>query len=194
MCEKPTTQTALFKAGQDWKNNAMVNYHKSWSTYAFGYWQAAKFLAENAAGIGMQDPFVYPIAFLYRHHLEIRFKELILLANQLLDKAPDYPKTHGLHVLWSTAKELILQIWPEEPEEFKLIDDIILAFNKIDQYSDAFRYPMGKKGNESLEGIHHINLTALSETLEKAAWFLDAACGEISENLQSKAEYCNVEL
>ena len=76
----------LFRTSEDSNNNACINFRLDpHSTYALGYKEAAQFLARNAANVSSQDFFVYPIAFLYRHHLELQLKWIIKLGCDFLD-------------------------------------------------------------------------------------------------------------
>jgi len=69
--------TKVFRKGNDWQNNACLNFNDPQYSYSLGYREAANFLAINAADHHMQDLFIYPIAFLYRHHLELQLKLII---------------------------------------------------------------------------------------------------------------------
>jgi hypothetical protein len=55
---------------------------------------------------------VYPVIFLYRHHIALQIKQVTGLARQLLrdDDLRDSDKvTHNLNLLWETARKAILQ-------------------------------------------------------------------------------------
>ena len=62
----------------DWQSNACLNYMGSDDRYAYseGYLRAARYLIEwILATASDQDILVYPIIFLYRHHIELVLKQ-----------------------------------------------------------------------------------------------------------------------
>lgn len=78
--------------------------------YLFGFKLAADMVvaAVPTEGRYANDLF-FPIAYLYRHHLELMLKELIRLGLRLgsLNGCEDILGEHSLHRLWNKAKQLI---------------------------------------------------------------------------------------
>ena len=78
----------LFSGDDDWHNNACLN---EWSrdhgaTYAAGYRRAAELLIEHIDTKGRdQDVLVYPVVFLYRHHVELALKRIISICLLQID-------------------------------------------------------------------------------------------------------------
>ena len=177
----------VFVAGEDWEMNACLNFmHDMSHGYIEGYLLAADRLVQHVAETGLdQDYFVYPIAFMYRQHVELQLKLIISTGRKLLTVTGGHPKHHKLHNLWQLAKAILRQTWPNAPEppEFKKIDNFIDQFSEIDHDSTAFRYPRQKAGNPSLDGIRHINLRNLAECVHSFSDFLDGAASGLIDYL-----------
>lgn len=183
----------LFAAYDDWQMNACLNFQHDMSYgYIEGYLRAADRLVEHVAEKTRdQDTLVYPIAFLYRQHIELQLKEIINTGLQLLSENDFKKRTHHrLHDLWPEAKEIIRKTWSgkPDPEEFKWIDHFIEQFKEVDQDSTAFRYPKQKSGDTSLKGIQYINLRNLAECVHSFSEFLSGAATALSEYLDYKRE------
>jgi hypothetical protein len=159
----------LFKSDTDWHNNACLNFSHSASIgYTEGYKRAANILVayinETARD---QDFLVFPIVFLYRHHLELLLKNIIDSGAGLLDAQPGYPKNHKLHILWPLAKELIRKIEPGVgPDAFDLIDHVVNELSKVDPGSMSFRYDRDTRGGKSVPQIRHVNLRHFVDGVE----------------------------
>jgi hypothetical protein len=183
----------LFTAYADGQMNACLNFQNDMSYgYIEGYLQAADRLVEHVAERNRdQDTLVYPIAFMYRHHIELRLKEIIDIGKQLItDNESGHPTNHKLRDLWPDAKGIIRQVWSgnPDPEEFKRIDHFILQFTEVDHDSTAFRYPKQKSGDSSLCGVRHINLRNLAECVHSFSGFLTGVATALSEYLDDKRE------
>jgi hypothetical protein len=68
-----------------------------WDLYATGYLDAANLLVESVLETGRsRNPLCYPVAFLFRHYLEFRLKEIILQGRELLELTTRRSKIHGI--------------------------------------------------------------------------------------------------
>ncbi|MEP1141689.1 MAG: hypothetical protein ABJH44_15835, partial [Balneola sp.] len=82
----PNKDDDLLELGDDWKNNATLNYSSDeLNIYSEGYKQAgdilSKRLQKNRNGL---DFLVYPLIFLYRHHIELELKIIVKEGSYLL--------------------------------------------------------------------------------------------------------------
>lgn len=184
----------LFVAYDDWQMNACLTFQNDMSYgYIEGYLRAADRLVEHVAEKACdQDTLVYPIAFLYRQHIELQLKEIIDTGRQLLtDNESGHPKHHEIHKLWPYAKGLIKKAWPgkPDPEEFKRIDHFIKQFKEVDYDSTAFRYPKQISGDTSLKGVQYINLRNLAECVHSFSEFLSGVATALSVYLDDKREH-----
>src|SRR6478609_5485267 len=108
----PNKDDVLFRGNfPDWQNNACTNKPSSYS-YAEGYKIAAQRLIKHVVETGEdQDFLVYPIIFLYRHHIELLLKSILEQLPYLLDKKLKTNHcSHNLAELWNDLKSLIGEV------------------------------------------------------------------------------------
>jgi hypothetical protein len=61
---------------------------------------------------GERDTLVLPILFLFRHYLEIRFKDIIVYAEVLLGQPAKWRQgEHNLRSLWNDAQQLCAAVY-----------------------------------------------------------------------------------
>lgn len=181
----------LFATSSDWWHNACLNYDCSWGLYAKGYKTGADVLVQHILDTRSgQDYIIYPIVFLYRQFIELRLKELIRQASQLVDKPKDIPMHHSILNLWIDCRKFLEEIWPEgDKKDLDAVENCIKEFSKIDPSSMSFRYPVNKEGNPSLpQNLSHINIRHLGEVMQGIANLLDGCDLGIDAMLDDKAE------
>ncbi len=143
------------------------------------------------------DSFFYPVAYLYRHALELKLKEVIKYGIRLefLDRSNRLDKllgAHDLDALWAKAKHVINERWPDdEDNSTKAVEQVIKEFHQADESGQAFRYHRDRDGNRfSHENLpDRIDPNALRETMDNVWAFLDGCCCGLSEALDYKLEY-----
>lgn len=181
--EMPTSQDGLFKLTGHPHLNACIGWcSPDWNLYATGYKRAGDMLAtyviENAA---RQDTLVYPILFLYRQYVELSVKEIIRSGLRFLEREVEVPQHHDLGQLWTQAEKLLTEMFPgDSVEQVKETGRIIKDLNKVDPQSIAFRYPVNKRGEQTLQGIRYINIENVREVVERLTVILDGARMQIS--------------
>lgn len=184
MKKEPVSE--LFSGDDDWHNNACLN---EWlrdhgATYAAGYRRAAEILIEHIDTKGRdQDVLVYPVVFLYRHHVELALKRIITLCLlQTDDLDVKGPKTvHDLNVLWHHARKLVRKVDPSFPRaNHSHADAVIKELIAIDSRSTAFRYDRTREDKPSLSGISLINTRRFGEKMKAACYELDCMDAHIS--------------
>lgn len=99
--------------------------------YVEGYREAICILVdhveEGGPGDTAGDRLAFPIAFLCRHLIELRLKELIDAGNRLLDMNEN-PLGHKLNELWQSCRRVILKAWPNTPEsDFQFVDELVVS-------------------------------------------------------------------
>jgi hypothetical protein len=173
----------IFAPAADWWHNACLNYlPDQLCAYADGYKEAADAVVEHALEHQYHlDTFVYPILFLYRHHLELRLKELIQNGGFLLGRRTKVPRDHRLDNLWAPCRRILEKAWPESRAELKSIDRCIREFSRVDPSSEAFRYSRTKCGKKTLEGITHVNLRYVRDVMAEVTGLLNGASIGIAE-------------
>ena len=180
---------------RDWKNNACLNGIGDGDQIAYkeGYRRGAEILIRTVQEIQSdQDYLVYPIIFLYRHHIELALKRIIvraafLIERSLTDREKQHQGKHRLDVLWQDFKPMFAAIckandWNEPaPDEAAEIDDYIRQLSELDLDSFSFRFPRSKKGARSLpKDLTHINLRHFGERIRRLADYLDGLDAEMS--------------
>ena len=109
----PRKSDVLFGSRTDWQAYACVASGFDDIIYQDGYRQAALHLVEYLCDKGNEQDFlVYPIIYLYRHHIELTLKSIIRTAYSLLDEAvignrSDPLTQHDLSKLWASARPLL---------------------------------------------------------------------------------------
>lgn len=192
----------------DWSNNACLNVRRDGDPIAYteGYRRGARLLVEHVMEHHRnQDYLVYPIIFLYRHHIELALKNLILHTPYLIDRPlteseKQHLGRHRLDLLWQDLKPMLSAIgkaagWGElDAADIEGIDDYIRQLTELDSDSFSFRYTRSKKGTPSLPAeLKHINLRHFAEMLERLADFLDGLNTGLSVLKDGKAEKAEME-
>lgn len=190
----PRKGDVLFADGDDWVNNACLNFVKGSNAvalYSVGYRTGAERLAKYVLAEHLeQDTLIYPIAFLWRHYVELRLKGLLRSARLLKDEDVDDKIDHRLLPLWQKLRPLLEEIEPDgDQETLGAVEEIVMQFDLIDTDSFAFRYPTTKRGAHSLPmELLHINIRNLTEVMQRVASFLDAVDTMLGVYLEHKAE------
>lgn len=195
MKKKKTSEPGLLASDSDWHNNACLNYMPDHGTaYTEGYRRAADILIGHIDASGRdQDFLVYPVLFLYRHHIELLIKQIIGLALALAED-PDkhqYKKDdHNLNTLWALAQKLLLEVDDSyRSSDFRLIKAVVKELHNADMRATDFRYARRNDGTRSLEGIHYVNTRRFGEKMGAASDSLDAIDSGLRYLLEQKSEW-----
>ena len=73
-----------------WSANARMDHHLNWGLYILSYQKATNLLIKQTASGKDQDTLIYPILFNARQAIELGLKEIIRLADRLLDRQDPY--------------------------------------------------------------------------------------------------------
>jgi hypothetical protein len=156
-----------------------------WWLYADGYRLAAERLIADAENLtrGQRNSVLYPILFLYRQHLELMLKYIILVGQRLRCEATQPPHHHRLRDLWGEGKHVLQERSISVPsEDLTRVEHTIDELTVLDPSSDLFRYPLDKTAEfpfpEHLRrfdlSIFGAKLAKIAETLRHFACLLDA--------------------
>ena len=163
---------ALFASDPDlWHNAYLDRASMEWWLYADGYRKAASALVEQCETFYDRNALIYPIAFLYRQYIELTLKGFILDGNEVVVKAHSLPKSHNLNDLWSLCKKIVHERdLPVQKAEVAAIEKGIHEFSEFDPTSEAFRYPVNKRGAPSLPpAIKALSIRRLAAAMDKLA-------------------------
>ncbi|HSD37239.1 MAG TPA: hypothetical protein VLC92_07000 [Rhodocyclaceae bacterium] len=158
----------------DWKNNACPHWYAdglSWSLIAEGYLRSANVLvAAVMRGEESPDEMLYPICFAYRHGLELRLKEIILLGNRLDSGLLETESTHSLSNLWRKARAVLAKHVDVQEGVLDAMEPQIDELDGVDRTGEEFRYPktLARKGSPArvtLATSRHINLRHVRDVM-----------------------------
>ncbi len=202
-CLAPRKGDQLFRGDlPDWRNNACLNVMGNGDPIAYkeGYRRGAEVLIRTVQETQRnQDYLVYPIIFMYRHHIELALKRVIMRAPHLIERSltneeKQHLGKHRLDSLWQDLKPMIPAIcnaalWSEPArEDLDGIDDYIRQLSELDVDSFSFRFPRSKKGRRSLpKHLKNINLRHFGETMGRLADYLYGLDATISYLEETKA-------
>lgn len=188
---------------RDWTNNACLNVMGNGDAYAYkaGYRRGAEVLIDYVCQNGRdQDFLVYPIIFLYRHHVELMLKRIIksvpyLIDTRLNDEQKQHLKKHRLDLLWGDLKAMLPAVckaagWEEiDDAHIEGLDDYIRQLSQMDADSFSFRYSHSKKGKQALpRNLKNINLRHFGELMGRLANYLYGIDEAVSWLFETKAE------
>jgi len=143
------------------------------------------------------DRLLHPVAFLYRHYLELELKGLLHSGVQLgvVDQTGKLSRAmgdHDLRALWIRTKRFLGEVFPDEdPTPLNAVEEVILAFHDLDPRGQSFRYHTDKNGRRQLENAPKtVDLTQMRDVMKRVAGFFDdcdAAIGHMID-CQSNCE------
>jgi len=185
--------------GNGWETNAIVRSADEYAC-AEGYRRAGRIVADYVIHERwVADLLVYPIVYLYRHHVELQLKRLIpagafLTGHDLNEQdRRDLRESHDLKQLWAIF-EPILQKARDfvniAPEDVMGMGSYVYQLHEHDPSSTNFRYTVTKSGLPSINNkkLPQINVGVLAEGMEKLANYLFGLGEAFHESMQLKYE------
>jgi hypothetical protein len=170
--------------------NACLNF-SPWDgvyPYGVGYRQAGEILLRWVLDQQSdQDFLVYPIVFLFRHHVELMLKQIIVLAARFRGEYVDFPHGHSLGCLWAQCKPQLVAIHGPEAV-LEPVEALVIELESMDPGSDSFRYHLDGRGRPTLPGVTHINLHHFADVMDGLTNFLDACHTHLTEENRWKEE------
>jgi len=189
----PELGDKLFVQGQG-KHVAFLGLRTSFSVYAIGYKDAADTLVERILekdfGADLQ---FYPIAFLYRHYMELQLKQLLICGGHLVHNESRLKHDHDLTRLWPEVRKILEDVWPDSHiDELDAVGKCINELCSLDAESMSFRYPFTKTGQPTLPTLNRVDLINLKNVMARIGSFLDCsgdALENILQNMPSASDY-----
>nr|WP_321456103.1 hypothetical protein [uncultured Cohaesibacter sp.] len=184
----PRAEDVLFGGNSaDWKLNACIEHYGEVNhAYKAGFRKAALQLTEKVCKEPVyQDYMIYPIAFLYRHHIELMLKDIFRLAVDLLEVSISGRQEknlgrHDLAKLWSMIRPLLdpaCQKAGESPlpaSDLDGIDAYMRQLNEHDPNGESFRYSRSRDDTRTLgSDVVHINIRSFAFAMEKLSDYFD---------------------
>ncbi len=160
-----------------------------WYYFATAYREAAIRLADSVIDGTGYNLLGAPLLFLYRHHVELHLKSILLDAGELLDDPQEVPVRHELVLLWERVRKLLLTIdGSSDGAWLERAGAIIGQFDALDPSSFAFRYPVDKKGLAALPTPLLLDPALVREIVAELDILLNGASIQISEYQSLKNE------
>jgi hypothetical protein len=142
--------------------------------YSQGYRIAAQVMAQRVREASRWEAafLVFPVAFLYRHHIELMLKDLIVTGSFLANKelTPEerhHLKRHRLDALWMVLKPIVKSEGSLPKDDIEGINHYINVLTQVDPESQSFRYALSSKNEPSLDSIPYINIEVFVEAMER---------------------------
>ncbi|WP_037406447.1 hypothetical protein [Shinella sp. DD12] len=183
----PRADDVLFGPNpEDWRLNACIE-HWGEVDYAYkaGFRRAAFQLTERMCERPIdQDSIVYPIVYLYRHHVELMLKDIFRLASDLCEvqisgSQKDHLGRHDLAKLWSLIRPLLDPVCKIAGSsslpvaDLDGIDAYMSQLNDHDPRGESFRYARSRDATRTLgTDLVHINIRSFAIQMEKLADYL----------------------
>jgi hypothetical protein len=93
------------------------------------------------------DRLLYPVLYLYRHCLELKLKDLVLLGARCGDfalaKVEECLGKHELCPLWTRAKLFLRNHYPKD-DRLPVIEPVIQEFHQVDKDGQTLRFDRNK--------------------------------------------------
>jgi hypothetical protein len=184
-------QLRVIVADQDIRFNAVLDRRPGIGDFhAQGYRRAAevlvrRFLEDPHGTAGERDSLVLPILFLFRHYLEIRFKDIIVYGRVLSGKPAQWRRGHDLQALWEEARQLCEAVYGADVlEQLTSVGECVVEVSQLDPDSTSFRYPRDAKGRPLFEHLV-IGFRNLRSTIASVGDCLDGVSMDMSVRVQN---------
>ncbi len=144
------------------------------------------------------DVLFIPIAYLYRHSLELKLKSFVktqIKCRHLNDEEKDeivkLLGKHDLENLWKCAKRGIEVRWPgADRAPVKNVQGLIKDFHIVDCDGQMLRYSFDKDGKSNAESYpDDIDLLELKRAFGEVYMFLDSCHSGFSSDLEMQSEH-----
>lgn len=162
-----------------WIHPMDVNFTVYASTYRKG---AERLLQTVSPGKRPDELLIYPILFLYRHHVELGLKYILSVWCDYEERNFKSFTNHKLKYLWTQCRKVIedtLIDGDDEPTE--AVEKMIFELDGIDPRSMSFRYPIDLDGKTSFGKEQFVDLERLFIGMQKVSNYLEAAAMGVSE-------------
>ncbi|NYF58818.1 hypothetical protein [Micromonospora purpureochromogenes] len=191
----PTGGHGLREMGQVWQYMACIGWQNG-NPYGpiQGYRRAAEIIASQIAERHHEiDLLIFPFGMCWRHHIELRLKDLLADLQELLGRPVVVEPGHNIAKLWDKAKPLIAEAHGEgESADLRNVSRIIGQLTQLDKDGQEFRYNRRRDGRPTLEGVDYIDVSKFHEAMSGVANYLegvDTATYVALDHKRDMAEY-----
>jgi hypothetical protein len=184
----------IFRGDQDIRYNAVIDYWTSpGDCHAEGFKRAVEQLLRRTLDdtddtLLDRNTLILPILVLFRHYLELRFKEIIVIGDRLAGGPVRWPWGHDLRKLWVRCRQICEDVLSSDlADELDLIGRCVDDFVTLDPKCENFRYPLDKNEQRPTQRLV-IGLKNLADIFEKVSTLLDGVSMDISVRLQNSPQ------
>ena len=160
--------------------------------YIVGYKDAAEALFQHAKTVGaIPDFLLFPIAFMWRHAIELSLKEIVAIGRVVDGRPWGFPEHHRLGDLWREAKPYVIRAGPPDHEgpEVANVEENILELEGIDPSAQGFRYPVARNGDPGLKDAPTLlSLRLLHEAMQAVTNLLEGVSSVQQQGLDYLAD------
>jgi len=189
-------ESKLFQSGEQ-HGNAVLNFnHRAWDEFEFyaqAFHRAGVKMAENMiSASGYNDLDACPIIFLYRHALELYLKAIGRIGQTILSLSATTQEIsekdlfgHKLTGLYPILRRVFSHVgweWDldvEGMQSFEELEELLAEFDRVDECSYTFRYPLDTKGKDSVPHHFVVNIPNFCSKIDKLLSALEGACIEL---------------
>lgn len=160
--------------------------------YVEGYRRLAETAFEGAMGQRMSPEYLlFPLAYLWRHYLELALKEAIAMGRVLDGGEWSYPTGHRLELLWAEARPYIAACGADDAPELANVEANILEFVRIDPGAVGFRYPLNVQGTAAslTNAPAQVNVVQLHSTMMALGNFFLCVRSEQTHRIDYQQEH-----
>jgi hypothetical protein len=190
----PKSGQTLLGPDERWSMNACVDWGRgNMNVMIDGYEAAAKhlFRAVDRREVLGPDAMFFPIAFLWRHVVELRLKQVIYLGLWMHDQKPKMRTHHKLKDLWNEAKPYLVEVDDNgaQADGFRGAAEMIIELDAVDPEGAGFRYPVATDGKTKLldKVPNLVNLVQFNTRMIEVATLV--SCGVMS--ISARLDYMN---
>jgi len=165
-----------------------------WGLYSGGFLEAGDLLVESLKNRPADPALIYPVFFVYRHHLELELKGRIRYCLRCLSGLDDaeiatrLKGRHDLHGLWNTFKSCYPDYAREMPKASRAFESLLSELSRIDPDSQGARYPVDTKGNQTLASFQHLDLSTFRSAIHKMSNYLGCIHEGMAQELDWRSE------
>ena len=197
----PGDKDKAFKEGLPWNPTVAcldnwIKYHGCDALLPEAYKEAAdiiiSYIQDGKINVH-PDMYFFPIAYLYRHGIELFLKKLIRHGIQLQTLREDkkLKKTmvdHNLYPLWNKVRIVLEKVWPNgDKNDLKNVERLIQEFHNIDPSGQSLRYPKDKTGKLTTEQLPaSVDLKLLRNTCDGLFNFFEDCYDGLSEAIDGQ--------
>lgn len=185
----------IFRADHDMRFNAVIDY---WTSVGDFHAEGFKRAVERLLQYTLDDidhasfdrnTLILPILALFRHYLELRFKEIIVSGDSLTGAPACWPWGHDLRQLWDRCRRICENVLSSDlADALDLVGRCVDEFVTLDPKCENFRYPLDRNGQRPTQHLV-IGLKNLADVVEKVSTLLDGVNMDISVRLQNSPQH-----